>query len=89
MNNMQPSEQQIDYDPIIYNQLKLTPAIEKRGWLCRKELEIILGCTERTLIRWRQQREQGKDVGIPCFKIMDTYRYPIEEVYKYFEKNYC
>lgn len=67
---------------------RLTKNQIDNGYLYTKELMYILGCSERTLIRWRQLRKKGdKVIGISCVKIMDTYRYAIEDIYNYFINN--
>lgn len=38
---------------------KLTPRQIEEGFLYTKELMLVLGCSERTLIRWRKLRKQG------------------------------
>ena len=57
----------------------------ERGWVSTAELAYILRCTERTIIRWRSARKQGKEsVGIKGYFIAGQYKYFLEDIYKYF-----
>ena len=67
---------------------KLTPMQISEGYLHSKELTYLLGCSERTLIRWRQLRKQGNvNVGIPCTRFAGTYKYFLDDIYQYFINN--
>lgn len=67
---------------------KLTSSQIEEGFLYIKELCYVLGCTERTLARWRQLREKGnKTVGIPSYLVLGKYRYLLDDIYQYFIDN--
>ncbi len=64
---------------------KLTSRQIEEGFLYTKELMLVLGCSERTLIRWRKLRKQGdKTVGIPCYNTVGTYKYYLDDICQYF-----
>lgn len=67
---------------------KLSAAQLEDGWLFAKEVQYILGCSERTLVRWRQLRRQGNmNVGIACIEVLGRYKYSIEDIYTYYWNN--
>ena len=71
-----------------YVNKRLTSAQLDRGWLSSKEVGFLLGCSERTLIRWRSQQNKGqKGIGIICFHYLGGYKYPIQSIYQYFLNN--
>lgn len=67
---------------------KLNDRQLQEGWVWGKELQYVLGCSERTLIRWRQLYKQGsRCVGIPCIIDNGKYKYAVESIYQYYWDN--
>lgn len=85
MNNTEITSNK--YNEIIKEMVnsKLTNKQLSEGWLFTKEVQYILGCSERTLARWRELRKKGnKTVGIPCILENGKYKYAIESIYQYY-----
>ncbi len=67
---------------------KLTAKQLSEGWLFTKEVQYLLGCSERTLARWRELRKNGKKtIGIPCILENGKYKYAVESIYQYYWNN--
>ena len=57
----------------------LNTATLKRGWMTTNELAYVLGCTPKTITRWRKANK----LTPKCFSI-GKYCYFIQDVYEFF-----
>lgn len=68
-------------------QLDIIKVLDKRGYYVTKDIARLLRISERTVIRWRNERLKGKKVGVPFVKIEKTYAYFPEHLEAYIREN--